>query len=143
MILICLLFLKLALTPEQQELGLMGVSALPDNEAMLFVYPKAQKQCFWSFGCLISLDVGFLDEKLVLREVAHLPCHPAWQSRPPITTHKQLVQQRESRGPAYTVCSQSAYRYIIELPAGWFARQKVAPGAKLIINKDSTAYFEP
>lgn len=132
MMLLVFLLLKLATTPDERELGLMGVSHLPDNEAMLFIFEEPLPQHIWSVGCLIPLDVGFLDDELILREIHHLSCHPVWAHRPPIRTRQQRDEALKNRFCPYSVVSSSKpYRYVIELSSGWFERHQIAPGARL------------
>jgi uncharacterized membrane protein (UPF0127 family) len=140
MMLLVFLLLKLASTPDEKDLGLMGVSHLPDNEAMLFVFDKPQPPHFWSLGCLIPLDVGFLDDDLILREIHHLPCHPVWQNRPAIHTRRQLDEALQNRFCPYSLASSDKpYRYVIELSSGWFERHQIDVGAKLSLD----GHFSP
>ena len=130
-------------TPEQQTIGLMGVEHLSDSEGMLFTFPSSEMRRFWSFGCLISLDVGFLDDDLVLREIVPLPAHPFWKKQRPIHTQADLRKAlMETTHSYFFASSKAAYRYVIELPSGWFERHKVDVGAKLH-KTDTFSYFSP
>lgn len=52
--------LILAVTPEEQERGLMFVESLPDDRGMLFLYAEDGIRPFWMKNCKISLDLIWL-----------------------------------------------------------------------------------
>lgn len=52
--------LDLALTPEEQERGLMFVEELPADRGMLFIYGTDDVRPFWMKNCKISLDFIWL-----------------------------------------------------------------------------------
>lgn len=58
---------ELALTPAEQERGLMHRRSLPGGSGMLFVYTRAQTLGFWMKNTLIPLDIIFIggDNRIV------------------------------------------------------------------------------
>jgi uncharacterized protein len=52
--------IELALTPLQQEQGLMFRSSLPADAGMLFIMPDVQVAVFWMKNTLIPLDMLFI-----------------------------------------------------------------------------------
>ncbi len=73
-------FMELAFTPEQRSRGLMGRDYLDDNEGMLFVfppvYPYPRELFFWMKGCLIPIDLLFLNNEGVVIAIHEMqpPC---------------------------------------------------------------------
>jgi len=49
-------------TPELREKGLQGVTSLPSNEGMLFIFEEPQTVEFWMKDKLIPLDIIYIDE---------------------------------------------------------------------------------
>lgn len=54
--------LELAITDEEQRIGLMNRENLPTNAGMLFIYDSDSVKKFWMKNTLISLDIIWLDE---------------------------------------------------------------------------------
>lgn len=72
--------MELAFTPEQRARGLMDRVYLDDNEGMLFVfppvYPYPRELYFWMKGCLVPIDLLFLDAEGVVIAIHEMqpPC---------------------------------------------------------------------
>lgn len=58
---------ELALTPDEQSLGLMNRRVLPEDAGMLFIYPRTGILGFWMKNTLIPLDIIFIgaDDRIV------------------------------------------------------------------------------
>ncbi|MDH4378421.1 MAG: DUF192 domain-containing protein [Vampirovibrionales bacterium] len=70
--------LEVANTPETLQKGLMGRSSLEPNAGMLFQFFDApQFRYFWMKGCLIPLDILFVNDRRIVH-IEHLaqPCLP-------------------------------------------------------------------
>lgn len=65
--------LEVARTPEQQAMGLMYRSALPDDRGMLFPFDKARYVRFWMQNVTIPLDMIFLREGIIQAIFANVP----------------------------------------------------------------------
>jgi uncharacterized membrane protein (UPF0127 family) len=65
--------LEVAKTPEQQEIGLMYRSSLPDNRGMLFEFEKPRYTRFWMKNTIIPLDMIFLKGGEVKAIFANVP----------------------------------------------------------------------
>ncbi len=67
--------LEVAKTSEQQAMGLMYRTSLPDDRGMLFEFKPARLVNFWMKNCKISLDMIFLRDGVVEAiEVSAPPC---------------------------------------------------------------------
>jgi hypothetical protein len=67
--------LEVAKTAEQQDIGLMYRTSLPDDRGMLFEFKSARRVSFWMKNCQISLDMIFLRDGVVEAiEVSAPPC---------------------------------------------------------------------
>lgn len=51
---------EMAMTPEQQRMGLMFRPSMPLDAGMLFVFPRSRTASFWMRNTLISLDMLFI-----------------------------------------------------------------------------------
>jgi len=51
---------ELAVTPEQQQKGLMNRTSMPENEGMLFMFEGEAERSFWMKNTLIPLDLIFI-----------------------------------------------------------------------------------
>ena len=60
---------EVAVTPEQQETGLMYRTHLGDNNGMIFLLPTITHATFWMKNTLIPLSVAYIDKDGVILEI--------------------------------------------------------------------------
>jgi uncharacterized membrane protein (UPF0127 family) len=101
---------EIARTPRQWSFGLMHVTAMPDGQGMLFVFPDMAPRSFWMKNTLIPLDMLFFDDDGDLVS--------AFENVPP-----QSLQSRRSAGDA---------RFVLELNGGTMAGQGIGSSARLL-----------
>jgi len=65
--------LEVAKTPEEQAIGLMFRTELPDDRGMLFPIAPARNVRFWMRNVLIELDMVFLREGVVQAIIPNVP----------------------------------------------------------------------
>lgn len=114
---------ELAITPEEQILGLMYRDKLEDNGGMLFVFPKEKFLSFWMKDTRIPLSIAF------------------------IKANGRIVQI-ESMKPysLETHVSREKVKYALEMKEGWFKAHNVKEGdtvkIPLAIGKNEMAGVE-
>ena len=65
--------LEVAKTPQQQAIGLMYRTSLPDDQGMLFNFNPPQPVAFWMKNTLIPLDMVFLRNGVVQTLIGNAP----------------------------------------------------------------------
>lgn len=100
----------LALSSEEQRIGLMGREHLDPGTGMLFVFGSPGRYSMWMRNMLISLDFLFVaaDGEILHIERDIPPCADA--------------------GPCPTVSAPEPIQYVVELPAGTVAATGIAVG---------------
>ena len=61
---------ELAMTPQQQETGLMFRKAVQAESGMLFIFPTVQPEPFWMKNTLVPLDMVFINPDGTIRAIA-------------------------------------------------------------------------
>jgi uncharacterized membrane protein (UPF0127 family) len=104
--------IELALSPEQQEQGLMFRESLPEKTGMLFVFPETAPHHFWMKNTMIPLDMIWMDKtgKVLFIAADTPPC-----KADPCKTY----------GPDFPAKS------VLEIAGGMAKREGVTVGAKL------------
>jgi hypothetical protein len=104
--------LELALTPEQQALGLMYRESLPDRAGMLFVFDAAEPHHFWMKNTMIPLDMIWMDEsgKVLFISANTPPC---------------------KADPCATYGPDGPARQVLEIAGGLAAKENITVGSRL------------
>lgn len=63
---------EVAATATMRRLGLSGRAPEAEDVAMLFVFPRAERPCFWMKNTLLPLHLVFIDAQGVIRQQAEL-----------------------------------------------------------------------
>lgn len=97
---------ELAMKPVEIFTGMMWRTNMPENEAMLFVFPSAEPRAFYMRNTLVPLSLAYIDSEGVIAEI------------------HDLQPRDESSVP-----SQAAnIQFVLEVPQGWFKRHNISPG---------------
>ncbi len=147
--------LHLPKTADEISWGLMNVRALKQDEGMLFIFPKKKKLNFWMFNCYVDLDIAFLDNSLIIREIKELIADPEMiDLTRPIYSLADIHKLYPPNDPILqffykkSVLSKGSFRYAIELPyhflstnnisMGWYLSHKEGGDTYLIAPMDFT-----
>jgi len=103
------LITELALTEEQERTGMMFRTNMPENEAMIFVFPFPQRASFWMKNCPLPLSVAYIDSEGVIQEI-----HP--------------LQSYDTNA---VLSAAENIRYALETPQGWFDRHHIREGVTI------------
>jgi uncharacterized membrane protein (UPF0127 family) len=119
-------FVDVATTQAQRYRGLSGRENLREGTGMLFVYPAAKVREFCMRGCLVPLDIAFLDADLRVVSMRTMAVEP------------DLAGQT-------TYSSGEPAQYALEVPAGELSAAGVSLGdrATLLGAIPSAAKAEP
>jgi uncharacterized membrane protein (UPF0127 family) len=110
--------LELAVSADQQHLGLMERRHLAERAGMLFVYDSLQPADagFWMYRTRLPLDIAFLDATGVVRSIRTMvPCTTTLPEGCP------------------TYAPGTRYRYALEVNAGALKRWNVDTGVRLLV----------
>ncbi len=99
---------ELAITPEQQQVGMMFRREMGTNEGMLFVSEESSQRCFWMRNTLVPLTIAFLADDGSIVNLADMD-----------------AQSDRSH------CSAKPVRFALEMNRGWFAKRGLKAGAKI------------
>ena len=109
---------ELAMSADQQRLGLMERRHLADTAGMIFLYMSEQPASdgFWMFRTRIPLDIAFMDSLGTIRAIQHMvPCPT------------DMAQGCPSYAPGVP------YRSALEVNAGYLARHGLDIGSRIIL----------
>jgi uncharacterized protein len=109
---------ELALTPDEQQKGLMFRKALEKNSGMLFVFKEELPRSFWMKNTLIPLSIAFIDSKNTIFQISDL--------NPVKTLAEHRFDSVQSIKPA---------QYVLEVNKDWFLKNKVSVGDKFFWNE--------
>ncbi|HYE49115.1 MAG TPA: DUF192 domain-containing protein [Azospirillaceae bacterium] len=108
---------EMAITPEQQERGLMFRKSLSDDAGMLFVKEQPETASFWMKNTFIPLDMIFIAENGVITNI-HANAEP------------------KSLKPIYAA---TAVTGILEINGGLSAKLGIRPGDRVLHSAFGTA----
>lgn len=104
-------FVEIADDPDEQQVGLMNRTELPENQGMLFVFSEPRILTFWMKNTLIPLDVLFFDAEGNFTNVQTMdPC---------------------KADPCATYSSSELARYALEVNGGFAGEKGIGDGWSL------------
>ena len=116
--------LELALSTDRRRQGLGGRETLAEDEGMLFVFPRAAQQRFWMYGCLMDIDIAYLDPIGYVTAIHTMP-----KEAPHGVDELEIDYQ--DRLPGYP--SRYPAQFVIELVPGMFETLGIEVGDRINI----------
>ena len=104
---------EIAASDAERTLGLMNRESLGANNGMLFIFSRDQYLNFWMKNTSIPLSIAYIDSKGIIREI---------QDMAPLDT-------------TLTYPSRYPVRYALEVNKGWFMRNNIQPGNRIILDE--------
>lgn len=104
---------ELAVSEDEIRTGLMHRESLPEDAGMLFIFEAPSHRGFWMKDTLIPLDIAYLDSTGTINEI-----------------HRGEPLDQAVMVPALP------YWYVLEVNAGWFERNGLGVGDRLVIPAD-------
>ncbi|MCY7316822.1 MAG: DUF192 domain-containing protein [Rubrivivax sp.] len=99
---------ELAVTPEQQAVGMMFRKQMGTNEGMLFVNAGSGARCFWMRNTLLPLSIAFIGDDGTIVNIA------------------EMAPQSD-----VSHCSARPVRFALEMNSGWFGKRGIEAGLRL------------
>jgi uncharacterized membrane protein (UPF0127 family) len=106
---------ELALTPIQEQTGMMFRTNMAENAGMLFVFPGPHRASFWMMNTVLPLSAAYIDPEGVILEI-----------------HKLEPQNTNS-----VTAASDQVQYVLETRQGWFERHNVGVGAVIRTERGS------
>lgn len=99
------IFVEIAKTPDKMSRGLMFRDRLDEDSGMVFMFQQPKILSFWGMNTFIPLDIAFVDENGVIRDIKRIKKHDL-----------------------NSVKSSCPCKYAIEMEDGWFSKNGFKPG---------------
>jgi len=97
---------ELALTPREQQTGMMFRTNMDETAGMLFPLPYTERASFWMTNCPLPLSAAYIDPSGVIQEIHDLR---AFDNNPVPSATDNI-------------------RFVLETPQGWFGRHNIREG---------------
>ncbi|HUB87748.1 MAG TPA: DUF192 domain-containing protein [Verrucomicrobiae bacterium] len=108
---------ELALTPQEEQTGMMFRTNVPESDSMLFVLPYPQHASFWMTNCPVSLSAAYIAPDGTIEEIHHL----------------------EKNDNVPVVATNDNIQFVLETADGWFQRHNIGVGTVITTEKGSLA----
>jgi uncharacterized membrane protein (UPF0127 family) len=108
---------ELALTPREEQIGMMFRTNIQESDAMLFALPYPMRASFWMKNCPESISAAYITTDGTIQEIHHL-------------------EQNDTNS---VVAARDDIRFVLETKEGWFTRHNIAPGTVMQTEKGSLA----
>lgn len=103
---------EIAETEGAKRDGLMFRRIIPENYGMLFVFNSERHRRFWMKNTFLPLSIAYISKKGRINEIYHMK---------PLDI-------------SVTYSSKIPAKYALEVKQGWFTRNGIKPGSKVVFN---------
>jgi uncharacterized protein len=121
-----------ALDLDAREQGLGGVESLAADEGMLFAFPDSAERTFWMRGCVMDLDIAFIDATGFVTAVHTMPKEPLQAPEESEAAYLGRLIRYPSAGRA---------KYALEVAPGTLAPLGVRRGVRVEFDRDALKPF--
>jgi uncharacterized membrane protein (UPF0127 family) len=97
---------EMAVSPQEEETGLMYRTNITDDTAMLFNLHRPMQASFWMTNCPMSLSCAYINPDGVIEEIRHLEKN---DNVPVVATNNNIL-------------------FVLEVNDGWFTRHNISAG---------------
>jgi uncharacterized membrane protein (UPF0127 family) len=108
---------ELALTPKEEQTGMMFRTNILETDAMLFPLPYPTRASFWMKNCPESISAAYLTPDGVIQEIHHL-------------------EQNDTNA---VLAARDDIQFVLETSEGWFARHHIGAGTVIQSEKGPLA----
>ena len=115
---------ELALTPKQEQTGMMFRTNIQETDAMIFALPYPMRASFWMKNCPESISCAYISPDGVIQEIHHL-------------------EQNDTNA---VVAAREDIQYVLETQDGWFAKHHIEVGTPISTEKGPLSFairFKP
>jgi hypothetical protein len=102
---------EVARTESERNHGFMERKKIPDGTGMIFVFERDEILSFWMKNTPHPLSIAYIDRNGIIRDILDM-------------TPFSLSSVKSSR----------SVRFALEVPQGWFAKEGISAGDKVILN---------
>jgi uncharacterized membrane protein (UPF0127 family) len=103
--------------PVEIATGMMFRTNMPENEAMIFVFPNAERRSFYMRNCFVPLSAAYISPDGTILETIDMQPH----DETAISSVSDKIQ------------------FVLEVPQGWFKRHNVSTGAVIRTERGTLA----
>jgi uncharacterized membrane protein (UPF0127 family) len=123
---------KLAVDNASREQGLGGVASLAPDEGMLFAFQDSTERTFWMRGCIMDLDIAFLDPQGFVTAVHTMPKEPLQAEGESESAYLARLVRYPSGGKA---------KFVLEVAPGTLTPLGVRRGSRGEFDRDGLKPF--
>jgi uncharacterized membrane protein (UPF0127 family) len=108
---------ELALTPKEEQTGMMFRTNIQETDAMLFPLPYPMRASFWMKNCPESISAAYITPDGVIQEIHHL-------------------EQNDTNA---VLAGRDDIQFVLETKEGWFTRHHIGVGTLIQSEKGPLA----